>query len=378
MQEPARIQSLDILRGLVIVIMGLDHVRDFLAPTLFWPEDISQTTPAWFFTRWVTHFCAPVFVMLAGTSAFLYGTRKSKEQLRNFLWSRGVWLIFAELILVHFGWTFDFSWWFLQVIWVLGVCMILLGVFIYLPRTILIVFTAITLVGHNLLDNIHFDNFFWYLLHEQKWDAQIGQVPLAIVYPIIPWIAVMTLGYLLGEVFLLPEPKRNKKLLYFETATTVAFIIIRLINMYGDPYPWSSSERGEVFTFMSFLATNKYPPSLLFLMMTLGPGLIVLSKAERWAAVIKNTLLVFGRVPFFYYILHLYVGHIIGIVYMGLRFGEWGVIGFDNPESWPKNYQADLWAVYAGWLLLTVIMYFLCKWFGRIKQQNQSWWMKYL
>jgi uncharacterized membrane protein len=358
--------------------MGIDHVRDFVAPTAFWPEDISQTTPAWFFTRWITHFCAPVFVMLAGTSAFLYGAKKSKTELRNFLWSRGLWLVFAELILVHFGWTFNFDWWFLQVIWVLGVSLILLGIFIYLPRNILMAFTAITLLGHNLLDYVHFDNLFWYLLHEQKWDYQLGNIPLAIVYPLVPWIAVMTLGYLLGELFLLPEEPRNKKLLYFGTATTVAFIIIRLINMYGDPYTWASSGRGEFFTFMSFLNTNKYPPSLLFLMMTLGPGLIVLAKAEKWGSSIKNILSVFGRVPFFYYILHLYVGQLIGIVYMGLRFGVWGVIGFDSPEHWPENYRADLLAVYMCWLVLTVIMYFLCRWFGGVKQRSDAWWMKYL
>jgi uncharacterized membrane protein len=373
-----RILSVDILRGIVIVIMGLDHVRDFVAPTLFLPEDITQTTPEWFVTRWITHFCAPVFVFLAGTSAFLYGQKVDKSTLRKFLWSRGIWLIFIELIVVHFAWTFDFNFWFLQVIWVIGVSMIILAFLTYLSRGFMIGFTLVLLLGHNALDGIQIDSFWWDLLHVQNWYIPFGNTFLAIVYPIIPWPAVMTLGYLMGELFVQTESERKRKLVLYGSTTIVAFILLRLINMYGDMHPWSPSDRGAIYTFLDFFNTTKYPPSLLFLAMTLGPAVAFLPKLEKWTGAVGQFFLVFGRVPFFYYIMHLFVAHLMGIVFNGIVYDYWGVLTFANPNNWPENYSANLWMVYVCWIFLTIIMYFLCKWFMGVKKRRSEWWLKYL
>jgi uncharacterized membrane protein len=378
LSSSSRIQSIDMLRGLVIIIMGLDHMRDFLAPTLFAPEDVTQTTPAWFLTRWITHFCAPIFVFLAGTSAFLYGQKVGLPALRKFLWSRGVWLIFVELIIVHFAWTFDYTFWFVQVIWVIGVSMIILAFLTYLPRTVLIVLTVITILGHNLLDGVQIDSVWWYFLHQQNWGIPLGNTFLAVVYPLIPWPAVMLLGYLLATLFYEKEAERNKKLMLFGSSTLVAFILVRLINMYGDMHAWAPSDRGGIYTFLDFLNVTKYPPSLLFLMMTLGPALILLTRMDRWGQKIQSFLLTFGRVPFFYYIVHLFVGHLLGILYFGIAYGYWGILLFANPETWPKDYTASLLIVYAGWILMTVILYFMCRWFASVKKNNEQWWMRYL
>lgn len=373
-----RVQSVDILRGLVIVIMGLDHMRDFLSPTLFLPEDVTQTTPAWFFTRWITHFCAPVFVFLAGISAFLYGQKVSAAELRKFLVTRGLWLIFIELTLVHFVWTFDYSFWFVQVIWVIGCSMLILALLTYLSRTALIIFTAVTLLGHNLLDTVHFDSLGWYLLHEQNWQYPLGNTSLAIVYPLIPWPAVIALGYLIGGLYVEKEEVRNKQLMLFGSSTVVAFILVRLINIYGDAHLWAPSSRGGLYTFLDFLNTTKYPPSLLYLAMTLGPALILLTKLDKWPESVRNFFLTFGRVPFFYYVIHLLLGHLLGILYNGLMFDTWGLLTFINPQNWPAGYTANLLVAYTGWIVLTVFMYFLCRWFGTIKRTHSAWWLKYL
>jgi uncharacterized membrane protein len=373
-----RIQSVDIARGIIIVIMGLDHIRDFLAPTLFSPEDVTQTTPLWFFTRWITHFCAPGFVFLAGISAFMYGQKVPIQALRKFLITRGVWLIVMELTVVHFGWTFNFNFWFVQVIWVIGWSMIILALLTYLPRAVIVFFTAITLLGHNLLDGIHFDSIWWYFFHEQNWYIPIGSTSLAIIYPLVPWPAVMALGYLMGELFLKNEEERNKKLMLVGGMVIVAFIIIRLLNIYGDAHLWTSSERGGIYTVLDFLNTTKYPPSLLFLGMTLGPLLLVLPRLEKWTGYVGQFFLTFGRVPFFYYIIHFYIGHTMGIIYNGLMYGKWDILIFADPKTWPENYVPNLAVAYGFWIVLTVMMYFLCQWFGEVKKRRNDWWLKYL
>lgn len=373
----SRIQSIDILRGIIIVIMALDHVRDFVAPTLFLPEDVTQTTPIWFFTRWISHFCAPTFVFLAGMSAFLYGQKVTKPELRKFLITRGLWLLFIELTFVRFGITFSFSFWIFQVIWVIGWSLIILAVFTYLPRTVMIVFTVITLLGHNLLDTIHFDSIWWAIFHEQKF-VPFGSQFLGIMYPLIPWPAVMMLGYLMGEIFLLNEEARNKKLALIGSTTIVAFIMLRLINMYGDPHVWTTSARGGMYTFLDFLNTSKYPPSLLFIAMTLGPSILFLSRLEKWKGKIGQFFLTFGRVPFFFYIIHFYLAHLMGIAYNGFVYGDWRALQFDDPHSWPSTYTPSLAMMYFLWALLIAVMYFLCRWFAGVKKRRSEWWLKYL
>jgi uncharacterized membrane protein len=357
--------------------MGLDHVRDFVSPIPLGSGDFTES-PDLFFTRWITHFCAPVFVFLAGTSAFLYGRKVSREVLRKFLWSRGVWLIFIELIVVHFAWTFDFNFWFVQVIWTIGVCMIILGIMIYTPRWFMIAFTTVMILGHNLLDNVHLNSLWWSLLHDQNWGYPIGNTFLMVVYPLIPWPAVMVLGYLVGEIFLEDEQSRNKKLQLYGMSTTIAFVLIRLINMYGDSNHWQSSDQGGLYTFIDFLDTTKYPPSLLFLAMTLGPAVMLLPRLERWKGWAMETLRTFGRVPFFYYVIHLFVGHILGIIYTGIVYDYWGILTFAPSKSWPENYNMNLVSAYVAWALLTLIMYFLCKWFSEVKKRRTEWWLKYL
>jgi uncharacterized membrane protein len=372
-----RIQSIDILRGIIIVIMALDHVRDFVAITPFQPEDVSQTTPAWFFTRWITHFCAPTFVFLAGMSAFLYGQKISKQDLRRYLISRGFWLIFIELTVDRFGITFGSNFWILQVIWVIGWSMIILALFTYLSRTVMIIFTVVVLLGHNLLDGIHFDSIWWALFHEQRF-MPFGPAFLGIIYPLIPWPAVMMLGYLLGEIFLLQPEERNKKLVVIGAATIVFFILLRFINMYGDSNTWAPSDRGGVYTFLDFLNTSKYPPSLLFLTMTLGPSILALSFIENWKGKIGAFFLTFGRVPFFFYIIHFYLAHLMGILTNGLFFGIWKEFTFDDPRTWPEAYKPNLIMAYICWAILIVIMYFLCRWFSEVKKRRSEWWLKYL
>lgn len=372
-----RIQSIDILRGIIMVIMALDHTRDFVAITSFQPEDISQTTPAWFFTRWITHFCAPTFVFLAGMSAFLYGQKVSKAELRKFLITRGLWLIFIELTVVRFGITFGFGFWILQVIWVIGWSMIILALFTYLPRTVMIAFTAIALLGHNLLDAVHFDSIWWSLFHEQKF-TPFGPVFLGIIYPLFPWPAIMMLGYLLGEIFLLQPGERKKKLVVIGAATIVFFILLRFINVYGDSNTWAPSDRGGVYTFLDFLNTSKYPPSLLFLAMTLGPSILVLSRIEKWRGKVAEFFLTFGRVPFFFYIIHFYLVHIMGIVINGLFYGIWKEFTFDDPRTWPAEYKPSLLMAYVCWAIVIVITYFLCSWFVGVKKRRSEWWLKYL
>ena len=374
----SRIQSIDILRGIVIVIMALDHVRDFVAITPFAPEDVSQTTPVWFFTRWITHFCAPTFVFLAGMSAFLYAQRVTKSELRNFLVTRGLWLIFIELTVVTFGITFQISSFYLQVIWVIGLSMIILALLTYLPRIIMIIFTIVILAGHNLLDSTHIDAVWWYFLHEQNWFIPLGPTSAYLIYPLMPWPAVMVLGFLLAELFLKEPAVRQKQFLRIGVLTILGFVILRYTNIYGDMHPWSVSERGLMYTFLDFLNTSKYPPSLLFLMMTLGPSMLVLSQLEKWKGKLAEIFLTFGRVPFFFYIIHFYLIHVGGVLITGLAYGDWRTIAFYDPKTWPAAYTPSVLLMYTFWIGVIGIMYFLCKWFMEVKKKRTEWWLKYL
>jgi uncharacterized membrane protein len=376
--QASRIQSIDILRGIIIVIMALDHTRDFVAITPFAPEDISQTTPVWFFTRWITHFCAPTFVFLAGMSAFLYAQRLTKEELRRFLVTRGLWLIFIELTVVHFGILFELSSFMVQVIWVIGLSMIILALLTYLPRIVIIIFTGVVLAGHNLLDSTHIDAVWWYLFHEQNWFIPLGPTSLTVIYPLIPWPAVMSLGFLLGELFLKEPSTRDRQLILIGSLTILGFVVLRFTNVYGDMNTWSVSDRGMVYTVLDFLNTSKYPPSLLYLAMTLGPSILVLSQLEKWKGKIGEFFLTFGRVPFFFYIIHFYLIHITGVLITGIRYGDWRTLAFFDPKTWPSEYVPSIVLLYFVWAGIIVIMYFLCRWFVEVKKRRTEWWLKYL
>lgn len=369
-----RIESIDILRGVIIVLMALDHVRDFFATTAFAPEDVSLTTPAWFFTRWITHYCAPGFVFLAGVSAYIFGRKVSRSQLTRFLLSRGIWLIFIEFTFVHFGWTFSVTeFYFVQVIWTIGWCMIILSLLIHLPRWFMILFTVVLITGHNLLDGITINEYWWQFLHQPRWVP-----PLFVAYPLIPWPAVMTLGFLMGELYIYDKVRRIKYLIITGSTLIILFIVIRYVNTYGDPQPWTVQERGAVYTLLSFLNTTKYPPSLLYLCMTLGPIMIGLALLENLHGALARFFQVFGRVPFFFYILHLMTGHLLAVIYHGLRYADWRMWSFESPQAWPADYTPSLWTAYVAWVVVTGIMYVLCRWFGKIKQRYTYWWLKYL
>lgn len=365
-----RVQSVDMLRGIVMVIMALDHVRDFFSITPFDPVDVAQTTPAWYFTRWITHFCAPVFVMLAGVSAYLYGTKVSRSELRKFLLTRGLWLIFIEVTIVNFAINFDFNFIFLQVIWTIGICLILLSVMISLPRWVLIVLTVVMIAGHNLLDGVQSDLYLWKLLHEQYFGP-----PVSIFYPLIPWPALIVLGYLLGELFTKTTEERKRKLWLIGGSFILGFIVIRAINIYGDPHTWTISDRGALYTFLDLMNVSKYPPSLLYVLITIGPALLLLPLLEKVTGKIGSFFLTFGRVPFFYYVLHFYVIHLLAIVCNGIFYNEWRTWAFGG---WPEEYVPSLLLCYGAWVFVIGIMYFLCRWFVRIKKTRTEWWLKYL
>src|SRR5215216_1134709 len=319
-----RIDSIDLLRGMVMVVMMLDHTRDFVhnAALQFDPSDLSRTNVALFLTRWITHFCAPVFVFLAGTGAYLQFARgKSKAELSRFLVTRGLWLIFLELTIVKLGVFFnpDIRFLgFLQVIWVIGVSMIILAALIYLPKSVIAAFGLLMIALHNLLDPIRVEGWhgpgtpapgigekLWIVLHQAFYAFPILSEPspvVAVIYPLIPWVGVMAVGYVFGTLYQLSAQRRRRLLVMIGSGATLLFIVIRAINIYGDPNKWSQ-QKNFVFTVLSFVNTTKYPPSLLFLLMTLGPAILALALFEANAAGgwIRRFFVTFGRVPLFFY-----------------------------------------------------------------------------
>ena len=370
---PARIVSVDILRGLVMAIMALDHTRDFFGTSGFNPRDVTE--PALFLTRWITHFCAPTFIFLAGLSAFLYGRGRSAEELSRFLLIRGLWLIFLDLTLIKFGWRFEVDLYRMSagVIFVIGVSMLVLAALIWLPRWAIASVTLIMLAGHNLLDSIRAEelseaSWAWHVLHEPGLVPLGDGVNLYILYPLIPWIGVMAAGYLLGPMMQLEERARQRLLFRLGAAVTVGFIVLRATNLYGDPTPWTGQDTW-LSTILSFLNSEKYPPSLLYLMMTLGPALMLLASVEHVRGGFASLLATFGRVPFFYYVVHIYLIHGLAVA---TAFAISGVL-----TSTPAI-GLSLAGVYFIWLIVLVLLYPICRWFSELKQNGSGWWWRYL
>ena len=318
-----RIQSIDLLRGLVMIIMALDHVRDYFHADafLFDPLDLEKTTPVLFFTRWITHFCAPVFMFLAGTSASLIGQRKSKKELSIFLFKRGAWLILLELTVVNFGWNFDIAFTniYFIVIWVLGLSMIALAAAIHLPGKWIFIIGLLILAGHNLLDGVHVQGntlaaFGWALVHDQNVFTWAGKTVL-VGYPVLPWIGIIMLGYCFGGLYspVFTAEKRKKWLINIGVGAVLLFFVIRFANFYGDPGHWSKQDN-FLKTFLDFISTTKYPPSLLYALMTLGPSILFLAFTERANNTLSKFISIYGRVPMFYYILHIYLLHAAAMI----------------------------------------------------------------
>ena len=378
-----RLRSIDLLRGLVIVLMALDHTRDFFGATGPNPRDIAD--PAVFLTRWVTHFCAPTFILLAGVSAYLYGNRKrSTGQLSGFLLTRGLWLVFIELTLVRFGWTltFDLKLFFAGVIWVIGASMIVLAGLVYLPQRAIAAMALIMIAGHNLLDGVRAERFgnlgwLWDFLHQPALLHMGAQSEFLVVYTLVPWAGVMAMGYAMGPVFKLHPGARRHLLLWAGTALIAGFILLRATNLYGDPAPWGVEET-SFGTLLSFINCEKYPPSLLYLMMTLGPALVLLALFEHVPGRMADWLTTFGRVPFLFYVVHLPVIHALAVGLAWLTVGDAGfMFGHAVPPK-PSGYGLGLPGIYAVWLFVLVMLYPLCRWFAALKRSRDDWWLSYL
>src|SRR5688500_14648949 len=392
MIKSSRIESIDLLRGLVMIFMALDHVRDYFHADAFLydPTDLTKTSVILFFTRWITHFCAPVFIFLAGTSAFLIGQRKSKQQLSIFLLKRGFWLIFLELTIINFAWFFNFQFSLITlfVIWALGVGMIVLAACVHFPLKLTLAIGVLTVVGHNAFDNFHIegngaDAILWSMVHQFQGFPLSKNYFLFIGYPIVPWIGVMMLGYCFGTFYQssYSQATRRKILLYLGTALVALFVLIRLINGYGDPHPWSM-QPNPVFTVLSFLNVTKYPPSLLYVLVTLGPAILFLAISENYYGSVSQKIKILGRVPMFYYLLHLYLIHLLALTAALLTGYEASDMVFN---TWVTNspnlvgYGFSLWVVYVVWISVVLILYPLCKWYDNYKAAHrEKWWLSYL
>lgn len=409
----SRIDSVDLLRGLVMVIMLIDHTRDFVHRDTFFfdPSDMTRTYPALFFTRWITHYCAPVFVFLAGSSIYFQLARgKPKAEMSRFLVTRGLWLIVLEFTVIRFlvFWNVDYAQFlgFAQVIWVFGWSMILLAGLIHVPIRAVAIFGIAMIVLHNLLDPLRvppwqgpgtpapgFGGSVWMILHQSGVVLPFGfPGPIwFILYPLIPWLGVMAVGYAMGAIYDRTPEERRRWLIRWGAAITVGFILLRATNLYGDPGEWST-QKSAVMTVVSFLNVQKYPPSLLFLMMTLGPSLLALAVWEkynaRWGSEgqasspgpVTRMLITYGRVPLFFYILQWVYAHGAGYL-LSLIAGKPTWIYFRLPgpgATTPPNVGFDLWVVFVVWFVGVLLIYPVCKWYASVKARRRDWWLSYL
>jgi uncharacterized membrane protein len=392
-----RIESIDLLRGLVMIIMALDHTRDFFHSNATLGEDplnFATTTPALFLTRWITHFCAPVFVFLAGTSAFFQNTRKTTSELSKFLITRGLWLILIEVVVINFAFSFDpnYSVIGLQTIWSIGISMVLLGLVIWMPFPALLTLGLIIVFGHNALDFYerqfppnHTYNIVYSFLHHPGLYPLGKSHSLLIFYPFLPWTGLMILGYCFGKLFTKYESvQRRKVLTWLVLGIILFFIALRATNLYGDANHWST-QKTNIFTLLSFVDTVKYPPSLLYMCMTIGPAILFIA----WWGNVKNGvtkfIAVYGRVPFFYYVLHFFLIHLLctaAFFARGHSFAQ-GIHSTSEGPLPPFNFVIpgegySLGIVYLVWIFVFVSLYPLCKWFSEYKQKHKQWWLSYL
>jgi uncharacterized membrane protein len=395
-----RIVSLDVMRGLVMVIMALDHTRDFFTNLRFEPENLAQTYYALFFTRWITHFCAPLFFFLAGTGAFFYGRRRTPQALSRFLWTRGLWLIILEFTVIGTAWTFVFPRGNFLVIWALGACMVLMAAIVRMPLRWVAAFSGVMILSHDLLDPVRPRQFgslawLWTILHVRGGALLPFHVQKFVLFPLIPWVGVMAAGYVFGSVYLLEKDRRRKLIAQIGLGLTVAFVLLRLTNLYGNPPvglggvsqgPWHIQPTVEK-TVILFFDVEKYPPSLQFLLMTLGPSLLLLAwldkkldqkDGRRSISPALSPLLTFGRVPMFFYILHLYLIHSLAVLVAVLSHQPvtWLLNGgfFGAPDGWGYN----LPFVYLMWITVVVVLYFPCRWYEGVKQRRKDWWLSYI
>jgi len=387
----SRVPSVDALRGLVMILMALDHVREFFhwGAMSFQPDDLTRTTVALFFTRWVTHICAPVFMFTAGLGAFFWLSHgRTKAQLSQFLWTRGFWLIVLELTALRLAMNFSLvsGVVLLSVLWALGWSMIALGSLVHLPLRGLAFLSFSAIALHNLFDPVKASQFggaawIWNILH-QPGIFNLNGVPVLAAYPLIPWIFVMAVGFCFGPIFSLEPRERRRRMVRIGLALMLGFLVIRAINVYGDPLRWSGQAPGRIV--LSFLKCTKYPPSLDFLLMTLGPAILLMAWLDRIPLSKTNPLIVFGRVPLFYFLVHFYLIHGLTIPFAWVRYGHAGFLLHPLPSLggsrnfFPPDYGYSLWMVYAVWLAVVIVLYPVCLWFARLKERRRSIWLSYL
>jgi len=394
MSSGRRIESIDLLRGVIIVVMALDHVRDFFGDPTASPTNLATTSAALFFTRWVTHLCAPVFFLLTGTGAWLTRARMSRGELARFLLTRGLWLIVLELTVMRFALQFnlDYQVTIITVLWALGWSMIVLAGLVWLPLWVIVLFGATLVLGHNALDGLQAMPApnapptvlarLWAVLHQPGFLYRGDHAVVRTSYVLIPWVGVTALGYALGAVYRWNARERQRLLLRLGLGMIAAFLVLRCADVYGDPAPWSWQKNG-LWTLMSFINTTKYPPSLLFLLMTLGPALLLLRAFDAGTPQLLRPALVYGRVPLFFYVLHFYLIHLLAVAVSFLRYGE--VAGaFRSPDlrhfpmSMPPDWNVGLPLVYLIWAAVVLALWPLCRWFANLRQRRRDWWLSYL
>jgi uncharacterized membrane protein len=390
--KKSRIQSIDLLRGIIMIIMALDHCRDYFhsAALVDDPLNLATTSPFLYFTRWITHFCAPIFLFLSGTSAWLQSGRKTKKELSQFLITRGLWLILVDLVIITLGTTGDiyFSYFIIQTLWAIGISMAILGLMIWLPFYVILITGLVIVLGHNSLDFAEANQqgdlpFWWHLLHKQGDFTLWPGHHLFIFYPFLSWSGLMMLGYCFGKVFTAYEvPQRNKILLGTGVGLLVFFAVLRFTNLYGDPVDWSA-QKNALYTFLSFMNVQKYPPSLLYMCATIGPALIFLGLVKNTGSRLSKIFIIYGRVPMFYYIIHFYVLCIVNIT-LYLSRGHTVAEGLKGMPGMPWKFVApgegfSLAVAYAIWISVVIALYPLCKWYDKYKSSHpEKKWLSYL
>jgi uncharacterized membrane protein len=362
-----------------MMIMALDHTREFWGPTEFRPEDIDGTSVPLFFTRWITHICAPTFVFLSGASIFLYHeVKKDLIKTATFTFSRGVWLIAVELIAMTFILTHGYDLIVLSILWVIGCCMVIMSALIWIPRKMLLILSLVIIVMHNLWPPFQASTpgeFVLAAIHNTPFF--IPQYNVLVTYTIIPWIGIMAAGYCAGALFLKEEKMRGRVFRWSGIALLVLFVIVRLINGYGDLSPFVVHQRGFIFTVLSFLNVTKYPPSLLFISVTLGISFILISVLDG-AGRIGRFMSVYGRVPFFFFVLHFCLISLGSYLWTKISFGEAVNLAFTPFDQLPESYYESLPRVYVVWIVVLIVTYFPCRWFSDYKKRHRWWWLSYL
>ena len=388
-----RFEGIDLLRGLVMIIMALDHTRDFFHATAMTenPLNLETTSPELFLTRWITHFCAPVFVFLAGSSAWFQNLRKTKRDLSGFLIKRGLWLILVEVLVLNFIFSFDPSYSFvaLQTIWAIGISMVILGLAVFLPLPLIAVVGFVIVFGHNALDSYEAaldrrpEHFLYDLMHRVNFYPVDKNHSLLILYPFLPWTGLMLLGYCFGKLFTTYNGvKRKRILLWTGLAVIAVFIGLRALNVYGDPTAWKG-QKNALYTVLSFIDTAKYPPSLLYMCMTIGPAIVFLSLIKNTGNRLARFTIVYGRVPFFYYLAHFLLIHLIATAVFFIK-GHSVAEGLHPPGTLAPNFVIagegfSLGVVYLIWIAVVLLLYPVCKWYDRYKTAHrEKWWLSYL